>query len=205
MIANLPAQKSILGQAIGVLTAALIIIVSQIYYAITLNIYNHDIGTVVFGVFVPIILGCFCIGLTKQWAMLFGFLGFAIPIVDDLPIKFDWPKINGFPTGVSHDQMQTYLYALSLGCLLLTVWLSGWRKKPGRKKALLAYLLVPVAFVLNYVGDLPFDWASTLENQFWYQLDLTQHILSLGVFVVATMLIQGRPFLASGPSEPPPI
>jgi len=185
-------RGSSLTRVSALLGSAAVVIVSQIYFSQVLTPYNHDFSTIIFGVFVPLILGCALLSLTRQWVAMLAYVGFLFAVVDDVPVLFDWPRLTGFPPGVSHADMQVYLYILSLAFLMSSISLSLAKSHPSKRAILLSYLLTLFAFFSSYFDDVPLEIVKTYVTKAWYQLDIVEHLVALSIFALALLVSRGK-------------
>lgn len=181
--------------AVGATLAS--VIGSQTYYAITLTPYNHTSSTVIFGVFLPLLIGCVLLAITGQHVLLFGFVSLFLSVVDDIPVLFDWPRLTGIPPGVSHDAMQVYIYELSAVFLLASFCVIIWRNRPGWRRALISFALIMGVFLLSFADDLPSSAIATYADQAWYQLYALEHLASLAAFYFAILVSSGSKYRRS--------
>jgi hypothetical protein len=119
---------------------------------------------------------------------MLGFVALFIPIVDDAPIDFDWPRLTGFPPGLFHYTMQVYLYEASIAFFLLSFGLAVWRYHPDVLRSLLAFVLVFFSFIAGYAGDIPLKSIRNIVARNWYALYTVDHVTATIVFGLAVLV-----------------
>ena len=186
----LATRKSRRMRIFAIIGTGLAVLVSQAYYAVTLTPYNHTLSTVVFGVFLPLLLGCLLLAATGQWVNLLAYVGLFLSVVDDIPVLFDWPRLSGFPPGVSHFEMQIWLYILT-GLLLIGSTTLALLESNGNPKIVAkAYLLTLLAFCLCFIDDLPLAIVDYYTNSAWYPFDILQHLGAVLFLGLALTIIE---------------
>jgi hypothetical protein len=132
---------------------------------------------------------------------MFGFVALFVSVVDDAPIVFDWPRLTGFPPGVSHYAMQVYLYEISIAFFLLSFGLAVWRYRTSFPRSLLAFVLIFISFVMSYADDIPLNFIKKMVIQDWYALDTVEHVTSTVLFGLALVAIMDRTRVAQEPAH----
>jgi len=186
-----PLSSSRRSQLLALAAAIAVVLITQVYYALTLGSSPHSFWVVVYGVEIPLGLGCILLLATGQLVTTLGYAAIFLSVVDDYPVLFDWPRFNSFLPWLSHDSMQVILYIASFVLLAGATGVTLWRSRRGWRVAIACVLLMLLTFGFCYADDIPAAFMNTLVNQYWYELDALEHIASAAVF--GFMLFISRP------------
>jgi hypothetical protein len=186
-------RKSRPAGLVAVMISCAGVLVSQLYYA-----YNPSFvaATLLFGVVLPLLAGCVLLFLTDQVAILLGFIGIFLSIIDDAPIDFDsvltWPQVTRLNPSLPHLEMEVLLHILTFGFLMGSIWIRLRGRNPERGLGPLSYAAGCVATVLSYAQNIPLASIQDYVTQNWYQFDAIEHVLSVLSFAIALLLSRKR-------------
>lgn len=197
-------RRSVLVQGMAVAVTVATLGASQIYYAFFARNVVYDSSVLVFGVVVPLLVGCLCLYFTDQRVLLLGFFAIFWSVVDDAPVFFDsaltWPRVTGFHPYLPHHVTEVVLHILTFAFLLLSARLALGRSRVSGRRALSAYLLVLLAFVASYAQNIPLVAVEIFVYRSWYQLDVIEHLATVALYGLALWVARGPGLL---PPEAP--
>jgi len=192
MVRHLPLARwtSLRSRLLAVAATSAVVVATEVYYALTLTSISHPFSVVIFGVGVPLAVGCILLLATSQLVPMLGFVAIFLSVVDDSPILFDWPRFNSFLPWLSHYWMQIDLYVVSAIFLIASVGIVLWRSRPGWRKALLVFFLALLTFGFCYADDVPLRFVKDAFSRYYYPLYGLEHLLAVLTF--SALLLSAR-------------
>jgi len=170
-----------MARAVAVAASIAVVVATEAYDAVTLTEGNHNYFTIILGVLFPLLLASVVLLATSQLDVLLCFSALFWSVVDDVPVDFDWPRLSGFPPGVTHEAMQIVIYVLSLAFMSAFLWSALRGSKADFRQTVVSIALGALALLISYADDIPLNFINDMVNDQWYQIYTLEHIVGAAV------------------------
>ncbi len=202
-----PWRKSTAARAIAVGATVAILAISQLYYAFWARNVTYDTSVLIFGVLLPLVVGCFLLLGTDQRVLLLGFIGLFWSVVDDAPVFFDsvptWPRVTRFHPFLPHIVMEIVLHVLTFVFLFASIRFALKQSRGGRRREY-AYLIAFFAFIASYAQNIPLAVIDGYVSQSWYRLDVVERLASVAIYALALWVAKVQRYPSPVTSGPDP-
>ena len=145
---------------------------------------DFDLGTLLIGVILPFAAGFFILLVLKQRILLFVFVAYFWSLVDDAPVHFDsiltWPQVTRYQPFIPYF-VDFILLAVVLTSFSLAIRECLKGKQASRDRRIQLGFLTLIVFALSYLQDVEIEPFHSIVFQYFYELDLVEHIASAAV------------------------
>ena len=177
--------------AVGSIT--LTYVVTQVY---VFEYPNYDITTFVVGAALPFLVAVALPMFARNRILLYASLAFYWALVDDGPVFLDsvftWPEVTRFHPAAPHLFLEVLYHLLTAVFLFLAIRKAMAGGQTNARKIVAISFLAVVTFVLAYLQNVPFGLVQDVVEHQWYQLDVTEHLLSVFVFYLTVRFALSR-------------
>lgn len=174
---------------IAVLGASSVVLAALAYAYI---VYVYDVKTLLVSVVMPVALGTAILAARRKKILVYAFLAYIWAVLDDAPVFFDsvltWPEVTRFHPFLPRLYMNIVIHALTIFFMYMTVRETLKRNHVSSGRTILVSILVIIAFGLAYAQNIPLASIQYLVDNFWYQFDLVEKLLSVAFLFIAVKL-----------------
>jgi len=155
---------------------------------------NFDLGTLLIGVILPFTAGSLILVVLRQRILLFAFIAYFWSLVDDAPVHFDsvltWPEVTRYQPFIPYF-VDFVLLAVVFASLYLAVRECTKGKILSKERKVQLAFLILVIFGLSYLQDIEIWPIHPIVADYFYELDLVEHLLSATVLGFTLKLALG--------------